>query len=144
MAFRGHYEHSLDSKNRLTVPSKFRPPLADGLVLARAFEPCVSVWTPAAWEEFTQDFLSTLNPFSEQARRLQRFFHAGSFDSELDSAGRLMIPPSLMDHAGIEKSVTVVGNQKSFEIWDRKTWGVYESGLGKTILEDAEKIASAD
>lgn len=144
MAFRGHYEHSLDSKNRLTVPSKFRAPLADGLVLARAFEPCVSVWTPAAWEEFTQDFLSTLNPFSEQARRLQRFFHASSFDGELDSAGRLMIPPSLIDHAGIEKDVTVVGNQQSFEIWDRKAWGVYESGLGKTILEDAEKIASAD
>lgn len=144
MAFRGHFEHALDAKNRLTVPSKFRAALADGAVLARAFEPCVSVWVPSSWQQFTQNFLSSLNPFSEESRRLQRYFHAGSFDAELDSAGRLMIPPLLIEHAELKKEITVVGNQDSFEVWSRSVWQGYQDNLTKTILEDAEKIAARD
>lgn len=144
MAFRGHYEHTLDAKNRVTAPSKFRPALADGLVLARGFEPCISVWTPAAWDRFTQNFLESLNPFSNKGRRLQRFFHSGSFDGELDSAGRLMLPPPLLEHAGIDKEVTVIGNLNSFEIWDRKKWESYETDIAGTVFEDAEEIASGN
>ena len=144
MAFRGYFEHSLDKKNRLTVPSKFRAPLSDGFILARAFEPCISVWTPQTWESFTERFLAPLNPFSNKARRLQRFFHSGSFDAELDSAGRLMIPQPLVEYAGISKEVAVVGNQESFELWDLESWSRYESDLGNTIVEDAENIASTD
>lgn len=144
MAFRGHYEHSLDAKNRVTVPAKFRPALSDGLVLARAFEPCIAVWTPDGWERFTQNFLESLNPFSERARRLQRFFHAGSFDSELDSAGRIMLPQPLMEYAQIKKEVTVTGNLGSFEIWDTERWNGYESDLAKTALADAEEIAAGN
>ncbi len=144
MAFRGYFEHTLDAKNRLTVPSKFRAPLSDGLVLARAFEPCVAVWTPDGWESFTERFLSPLNPFSKKARRLQRFFHSGSFDAELDSAGRLMVPQPLTEYASIDKEVAVVGNQQCFELWNIDNWRSYETDLGKTIAEDAENIASAD
>lgn len=134
----------MDSKSRLTVPSKFRPLLAEGLVLARAFESCVSVWAPQGWADFTERFLEPLNPLSNQARRLQRFFHSGSFDSELDTAGRLMIPPSLMEHAGIKKEVAVIGNLQSFELWDLASWRKYERELEVTIVEDAEKIAASD
>lgn len=143
MAFRGHYEHTLDAKNRLTVPSKFRAVLAGGVVLARAFEPCVSVWTPSSWEDFTRRFLEPLDPFSERARNLQRYFNSGSFDTELDSAGRLMVPPLLVDHAKLAKEVAVVGNNASFEVWDRATWAQYERGIADTVLEDAENLASA-
>ena len=143
MAFRGHYEHTLDVKNRLTVPSRFRTALADGVVLARAFEPCVSVWTPTGWESFTQRFLEPLDPFSERSRKLQRYFNAGSFDTDLDSAGRLMVPAPLMDHAKLDKEVAVVGNSISFEIWDRPTWAKYERGLADTVLDDAENLASS-
>lgn len=144
MSFRGYFEHTLDAKKRLTVPSKFRAPLSDGFILARAFEPCVAVWTPDAWKTFTERFLAPLNPFSNEARRLQRFFHSGSFDAELDSAGRLMVPQSLAEYAGIEKEVAVVGNQQCFELWDLDSWQRYESDLGKTIAKDAENIAARD
>lgn len=141
MAFRGYYEHSLDAKGRLTVPAKFRPMLATGLVLAKAFEPCISVWAPQDWEQFTNRFLASLNPFSSEGRRLQRYFNAGSFDAELDSAGRLMVPQSLIEHASVSRDVTVVGNMACFEIWDRKRWRSYERDLDKSIIEDAEKLS---
>ena len=104
----------------------------------------MSVWTPDGWESFTERFLAPLNPFSNKARRLQRFFHSGSFDSELDSAGRLMVPQSLAEYANIDKEVAVVGNQQCFELWNLDNWRSYETDLGKTIAEDAENIASTD
>ena len=92
MAFRGLYEHSLDSKDRLTVPSRFRSQLADGVVLSKGFDPCVWVHTTAEFEELSDRFLSPHSPFGKDARALRRRFHGGSFDEKLDSAGRIRIP----------------------------------------------------
>src|SRR5206468_2282342 len=81
------FEYTLDAKNRLTVPSKFRAVLADGVVLAKGVEPCVAVWTPAAYEAQTAAALAGRNPLSPQARELARFFAANAIDTELHSAG---------------------------------------------------------
>lgn len=143
MAFRGHYEHTLDAKNRLTVPARFRAALADGVVLARGFEPCVSVWTPEGWDEFVTRSLDRLDSFSGQARKLQRFFNAGSFDTEIDSAGRIMLVAPLIEHGSLVREVSVVGNNASFEIWDRPTWARYEREIAETVLEDAEHFAGS-
>jgi len=77
MAFRGLYEHSLDSKDRLTVPSRFRSSLADGVVLSKGFDPCVWVHTTAEFEELSDRFLSPHSPFGKDARALRRRFHGG-------------------------------------------------------------------
>src|SRR6185369_1498161 len=100
VAFRGLYEHSLDSKDRLTVPSRFRASLADGIVLSKGFDPCVWAHTTGEFEQLSDRFLSPHSPFGRDARALRRRFHGGSFDEKLDSAGRIRIPKPLIDHAG--------------------------------------------
>src|ERR671916_596070 len=101
MAFRGHFDYSLDAKNRLNVPPKFRAAFSDGVVLAKALEPCVGVWTPEGFEAFTSSFLANLNPVSAERRKLTRYFAGGSFDVELDASGRVVLNAPLLTHAGI-------------------------------------------
>lgn len=144
MAFRGNYEHSLDVKNRLTIPSKFRAALSDGVVIAQALEPCAAIWTTEAFERFTRSFLKDLNPLSQEARRLSRFFNAGSFDGELDSAGRVMVPAPLIDYAGLAKEVVIVGNDDHLELWDPGAWARYEADLIENVAETVERIVNVD
>jgi MraZ protein len=141
LAFRGHYEYTLDAKNRLTIPAKFRAALSGGVVLAKSLDPCVAIWTPTGWEEFTEKALKSRDPFNAEARQLGRYFHAGSFDVQLDSAGRIMLPPPLIKSAGLGKEVVVVGNYDSIEVWDREVWHSYERELDATASETAQRLA---
>ena len=135
MIFRGTFEHALDAKHRLTVPSKFRAALSGGSVLAASPETapgeprCVSIWTAEAYESFTAATLDGLNPASPKARELKRFFFNTSFDSELDSANRLMIPTALMRYASLDKEVIVTGSGECIEVWDRKTYERYSEDV---------------
>ena len=145
MIFRGTFEHALDSKHRLTVPAKFRAALADGVVLAASHEVSpgsprsVSIWTPDGYEAFTQLTLSGLNPSSPKARELKRFFFNSSFDAELDSANRLMIPPTLMRYASLDKDLVVTGSGECIEVWNR---GAYD-GYREDILTRIPDIAAS-
>jgi MraZ protein len=135
LTFRGTFEHSLDAKHRLTVPAKFRAALAGGLVLAASPEinpgdpRCVSVWRPEDYEAYTDKTLGELNPASPTARQLERFFFNNSFDAELDSANRLMIPSNLMRYAGLDKDVIVAGSGRCLEIWDRRQYDAYRDDV---------------
>lgn len=141
LAFRGHYEYTLDAKNRLTIPAKFRAALSGGVILAKSLDACVSIWTPEGWEQFTEQAISSRDPFSAEARQLQRYFHAGSFDAQLDSAGRIMLPQPLIRHASLRKEVTVVGSHTAVEVWDREKWHAYERELDATAAETAQRLA---
>ncbi len=85
MAFRGTFDYSLDAKNRLTIPAKFRASLSDGVVLAKGIERCVQVWTPSDFEAYTGSALQGVHPLSADARKLTRFFSANSLDTDLDA-----------------------------------------------------------
>ena len=132
MAFRGHYEHSLDAKNRLSIPARFRASFSNGVVLAKDPEPCVAVWTPDSHESIIERALAGLNPMGSEYRKLSRFYQGNSFEVELDSAGRVTLPPPLMSHAGVEKEVVVVGVGDHLEVWGRERW------LRKQKARDAE------
>jgi MraZ protein len=125
LTFRGTFEHALDAKHRLTIPAKFRGALSDGVVLAASHEVepgaarTVAVWTPDAYDAFTSSTLDGLNPSSPKARELKRFFFNASFDTELDAANRVMIPPQLMSYAALQKEVVVTGSGECLEVWDR-------------------------
>ena len=146
MIFRGTFEHALDAKHRLTVPAKFRAPLAAGVVVAASQEASkssprsVSIWTPSAYEEFTRQSLSGLNPSSPEARELKRFFFNASFDAELDSANRLMIPPPLMRYAGLDKDVVVTGSGECIEVWDREAYDRYQQDILTRIPDIAASL----
>ena len=141
LAFRGLYEYTLDAKNRLTIPAKFRASLAGGVILAKSLETCVSIWTVDGWEKFTESALGSRDPFSPEARDLQRYFSAGSFDAQLDSAGRIQLPQPLIRSARLRKEVTVVGNHSSIEVWDRETWQDYERDVDAGAAETARRLA---
>jgi MraZ protein len=135
MAFRGTFDYTLDAKNRLTVPARFRAELAGGVVLAKGLERCVAVWTPTAYDEYTAAALQGLHPLSKEAQKLRRFFSANSLDTELDAAGRVMLPAFLLDHAGLSKDVVVTGSGDALEIWDRMTWATYNDALASDVDE---------
>src|ERR671917_1348657 len=100
MAFRGHFDYSLDAKNRLNVPPKFRAAFSDGIVLAQGLEPCVWLWPPAAFDRFTEQVIGALNPVSAERRKLTRYVAGNSFDAELDAAGRGAAHPPPPDPPG--------------------------------------------
>ena len=129
MAFRGTYDHSLDAKNRLTVPSKFRPQLTETVVLTKGIQRCVAIYTPDEFEQHVDAFRTGLHPGSTQAQQIDQFFQANAFDTEIDSAGRVMVPPKLAEYAGIDKDVHVVGVRNHIEVWDREAWADHNESL---------------
>jgi MraZ protein len=139
LAFRGHYEYTLDAKNRLTIPAKFRAALSDGVVLAKSLEACVEIWTPEGWERFSERAMGSRDPFNPAARRLGRYFHAGSYDAQLDAAGRIMLPPPLIEHANLRKELVVIGNGESIEVWAPEDWRLYMENVD--IQDEAARLA---
>ena len=129
MAFHGTFEHTLDAKNRLTVPSKLRTAFAEGAFLVREAEKCISLYPSATYSALTEAALSGLNPLSAQAKQLKRYFHSNAQHVELDSAGRVMLSPRHLEHAGIERDVVVTGAGDCLELWDRSTWEAYDQDL---------------
>src|SRR5919202_2031294 len=140
VAFRGTFDFTLDAKNRLTVPAKFRAALADGVVLAAGIEPCVAIWTPPVYEAQVEAALQGSNPFSARAREARRYFSANAIETELDAAGRVMVPGFLADHAGLHREVVVVGQGQCLEIWDRAAWTEYNRELTGRMNEITESL----
>ena len=134
MAFKGHFEYSLDAKNRLTVPARFRADFGAGLVLAKGIEHCVALWKPADYEGFRTAALEGMHPLSQEARKLKLDFAANSMPAELDAAGRVMVPGFLMDHAALTKEVTVIGAGDHLEVWDRSAWADFNQQLHDDVL----------
>ncbi|HEX2087058.1 MAG TPA: division/cell wall cluster transcriptional repressor MraZ [Solirubrobacteraceae bacterium] len=141
-SFRGTFDYTLDAKNRLTVPARFRAVLSDGVVMAKSTEPCVQLWVPEDYDRFTSTALAPLNPASPDARKLRRFFSANSHDTELDSAGRVMFPSFLLDHASLKKDVVVTGAGDCLEVWDRGAWAAYNDELAAEADEITARLTA--
>ncbi|MGI8414224.1 MAG: division/cell wall cluster transcriptional repressor MraZ [Solirubrobacteraceae bacterium] len=146
MIFRGAFDHALDAKHRLTVPSKFRVALAGGVVLAASSETTpgaprsISIWTPDVYEAYTSAALAGVSPILPEARDLSRFFFNYSHDTELDSAHRVMIPPLLMEYASLDKDVVVTGSGDCLEVWDRIKYGAYREDVLIRVPEIAASL----
>jgi len=131
LAFHGTFEHTLDAKNRLTVPVKFRAALAGKVFLVRGADPCISLYPEATYSELTEAALQGMNPFSTQARELKRMFYGNATDTELDSAGRVMLTPRHLEHAAIDREVVITGAGDCLELWDRSGWEDYDRDLSQ-------------
>lgn len=135
MLFRGTFDYTLDAKNRLTVPAKFRPQLADGLVLSKGLEQNVAIWTPEDFDAHVAAALEGFHPLSPEAQKLNRFFSANAIDVELDAAGRVGIPAFLLEHAELKKDVVLTGATNCLEVWDRGVWEAYNRQLGPDVSD---------
>ena len=139
--FFGEYEHTIDDKNRLTLPARFRDALAGGIVLTRGLDECLDVYARADWDAMVGERITPLDPFSKEARDLKRFFFAAASDAELDKQGRVLVPPALHRHAGLGREVVVAGVLDHLEIWDRAAWARHVTTVEGSADDVAERLA---
>jgi MraZ protein len=141
MAFRGHFDQTLDAKNRLNVPAKLRPAFSDGLVLMQSHDaPCIAIFTPEGFESFSDKFLPKLNPMSAEYQKLTRYLAGSSFDMDLDSGGRVTLNSVLLAHAGIEKDVVLIGAHDRMELWSRERWQKQADTLPAEVADIAQGL----
>jgi MraZ protein len=138
----GEYEHTIDDKNRLTFPAKFRRSFAQGVVLTRGMDGCVYAYPQPRWQELLEGRFADLDPLSGPARRLQRFLFGGAHDDELDRQGRVVVPAHLVRHGKLGREVVVVGVNDRVEIWDRAVWAEHVREVEGSVEDVAERLAS--
>jgi MraZ protein len=138
----GEHEHTLDEKNRLTLPARFRQAFAEGIVVTRGMDGCLFAYTPGDWTTLVQGRLATLDPLSKEGRRMQRFFYAGAVEAELDKQGRVGIPGALLEHAKLGRDVVVAGVHDHLEIWDRAAWRLELAEVEGSAEHVAERLAA--
>jgi MraZ protein len=114
----GEHEHTIDDKNRLTLPARFRAVFAEGVVLTRGMDGCLYAYRRDDWEKLVESRLAELDPLSQEGRRMQRFFFSGAVEADLDKQGRVMIPAALIKHGKLGRDVVVAGVMDHLEIWD--------------------------
>ncbi len=140
--FRGSFEHTVDSKGRVSVPSKFRDILADHydgkLVMALDIDQCLSLYPLEEWEKL-EEKIKTLPMMQKEVKDFMRFFFSSATECEVDKQGRILIPPSLRERVGINKNVVFVGIINKIEVWDTKAW---ESRNSKNLDKIGEALAT--
>ena len=138
--FRGRFEHSIDGKGRLSVPAKFREVLqqkfdGDKNLVVVPNERCLEVHPVARWDQ-VEEQVRTGSMFDEGVRELSRLYMSRAREVEIDSAGRVLLPPDSRQQAGLDRDVTLVGGGLAlFEVWDRRRFEDYERTVGHKLPE---------
>ncbi len=134
----GEYNHSIDAKGRIIVPSKFREELGNEFVITKGLDGCLFVYSQTEWQ-LIQHNLHEKPMTSKDARKFMRFFVGSAISCEVDKQGRASLPANLREYAGIEKDVVSVGLGSRVEIWDKNRW---EDNSGYDNMDDiAEHMA---
>lgn len=135
----GEFTHTLDDKNRLTLPKKFLSELGKKLVIARWLDGSLSIYSLKAWEAemAKMEHLSKTEP---AARGFSRFFIGGATEVEPDKAGRIVVPEHLKHLATLEKEAVLIGMQSRVEVWDKARWQSYKEGLERSGDKMAEQL----
>jgi MraZ protein len=138
----GEYDHSIDDKNRLAIPAKFRPAFADGIVVTRGLDGCLYAYARTDWQRLVDGRLAQLDMLSEAGRLIMRHFFSGATEAELDKQGRVGLPIALIESAKLGKEVTVAGVYDHLEIWDRATWRAELTKVEGSAEDVAERLAA--
>ena len=129
----GEYEHSVDAKGRLIMPSKLKQDLGESFIVTKGLDSCLFVFSLTEWSNF-EEKLKTLPLTNKNARDFVRFFLSGATECELDKQGRFLISANLRQYASLEKDVVIIGVGTRLEIWNKEKWQEYSN----------EEIISAD
>lgn len=137
--FIGEYQHNIDEKGRLTMPSKFRDELGGKFVATKGLDKCLFIFPTDEWIKF-EEKLKTLPISSKDARAFSRFFFAGAAECELDKQGRIMLPANLRSYAQISKETYILGVSSRIEIWNKDNWTNYNDDEDLSYDSIAEKM----
>ena len=132
--FMGEYNHTIDTKGRLIVPSKFREAFGDTFVVTKGLDGCLFVYDNQEWNAF-EEKLKSLPITNKEARQFARFFLAGAAEVEVDKQGRILVPNILREFAQISKDVVLIGVASRIEIWSKERFE------GMASFEDMDEIA---
>lgn len=137
--FIGEYKYSLDNKNRLAIPSKFRKMFKDGVVITKGLDNCLFVYTDKEWKKLV-DKLAALPISQAKSRAFSRMMLAGAMDVRLDGQGRVILPDYLKSFAGLGRKVILAGLYNRLEVWDEKMWSKYQRSSEKDTNEISEGL----
>ncbi len=125
IGFIGEYESTIDAKGRFLLPAGFKKQLPEqesyAFVINRGFEKCLTLYPIQSWEPIFKE-ISQLNDFDPKVREFRRYFLNGAVHLELDSAGRVLLPKNLLEHASLEKDIVLVSAVNKIEIWDKNKY----------------------
>ena len=138
----GEYEHTIDDKNRLTLPARFRQVFGDGIVVTRGMDGCLFAYTRGDWDHLVRGRLATLDPLSKEGRRMQRHFFSAAIEADLDKQGRVILSAALLEHAKLGRDVVVAGVNDHLEIWDRAAWRRELAEVEGSAEHVAERLAA--
>ena len=137
--FIGEYEHSIDTKGRITMPAKLKLEIGEKFVITKGLDGCLFVYSQEEWTNF-EEKLKTLPLTNKNARDFVRFFLSGAIECELDKQGRFLITSNLRDYATLEKEVVIIGVGTRLEIWNKEKWKKYNSDENISADEIAENM----
>ena len=148
LSFLGEYELTLDTKGRFLLPSGFKKQLPEGadnerFVLNRGFETCLVLYPMNVWAGITEK-LATLNDFNPKAREFKRLFLNGANIVELDAAGRMNIPKSLTEYAGIKRDLVFAAQGNKVELWDKATYQAHLQHAVASFSDLAAEVVGGD
>ena len=148
IGFLGEYEATLDAKGRFLLPAGFKKQLAesagDQYVINRGFEKCLSLYPMSEWQPIFEK-ISKLNDFDPKVREFRRYFLNGATIVELDSAGRLLLPKSLMSYASLEKDIVLAAASNKIEIWDKVKYQEFFENFSPGSFSDlAQQVMGGD
>lgn len=138
--FIGEYQHSIDSKGRIIIPSKFRDDLGPIFIMTKGLDNCLFVYPKNEWQVL-EEKLKSLPLTNRDARAFVRFFFAGATECELDKQGRILIPSNLREHSKLEKEAVIIGVSTRVEIWSKSEWDTYNEDDSLSYESIAEKMA---
>lgn len=138
--FLGRFNHNLDAKGRLAIPAKFRAGLADGMVLTRGIDRCLTLYPVDDWQSLTER-VRALPITDANTRAFRRMVFAEAVDLELDAQGRILVPPELRVYAGLERATVIVGVDVSIEIWSPERWTEMSDRMDREGAEIAQTLA---
>ena len=135
----GEFQHNIDAKGRLIVPSKFRESLGESFIVTRGLDGCLFGYPKEAWSEL-EEKLKQLPLAKKESRQFTRFFYSGAVECSLDKQGRINLPKTLIDYAKLEKSCYLIGVSERIEIWSEDRWKEVSASAGASFEELAEDM----
>ncbi len=135
----GEYKHTLDTKKRLSMPSKWRKELGTTLIVTRGLDNCLFVYPQKEWQKITEK-IGQLPLGQADTRSFNRFFLSGAVEVEVDSVGRILVPDFLKDFASLETKIVLAGIYDRVEIWAENKWEEYKSRIEGQADQLAEKL----
>ena len=137
----GEYRCSLDDKGRLLIPARMRSEVAGNvMILTRGVENCLWLFPPDEWRVFSEKLIGSTSLFQEESRLIQRRMIAPAQETEIDKAGRIVVPPTLREYGELKKECLVLGLKKYMEVWSEPVYQAYLSANEAKFKEAAEKL----